>query len=103
MVYAVPNLRTASHGLLNTGWSVAVKSQTFTFRSAPREARCLPLGWNATLMTESECAFSMGWTTLPVLLFQILIDPSPHAEAIRSPSGLNAMPLTSVFSRRTNG
>ncbi len=38
-----------------------------------------------------------------LLLFQILTAPSPPAEASRSPSGLNATPLTSVLSRRTNG
>src|SRR5262245_813866 len=56
MVYADPNLRVTSHGSVHTGLVVAVKSQTFSHPSAPREARCLPSRWKATLTAASVCA-----------------------------------------------
>jgi hypothetical protein len=39
-----PELANGVARLCEHGPSVAVKSQTFTVRSAPREARCLPSG-----------------------------------------------------------
>ena len=80
-----------------------VRSQTFTFRSAPVEARCWPSGWKATATTPAACAAGNVRTTSPVLLSRILMVPSPHAAAIHSPSGLNARPLTWVLSRKITG
>src|SRR5262245_7165417 len=103
MAYAEPNLGVASHRSVHTARSVAVKSQTFTFRSAPREARCLPSGWNATLTTEFGVCAGKVWIGVPVLLFQIVMVPSPPADASRSPSGLNTTPLASVLTEMTSG
>ena len=96
MVYADATLRGASHCSVNTAWPVAVKSQTLTFPSAPREARCLPSGWNATLTTESACALGRVCITLPVLLFQILTVPSAPAEASPAPVEQGAAPTSTA-------